>query len=117
VKVHVVSVCPQGQLSAAIAPFDEAVALVSPRSRVGGEATLQKAICLDSMVHSRMLFPHFSCMPGGHAFPSFSLHAWWIPLVHFLHAYPRCGILGLACPERHSGDLPACHSMLVGTTF
>lgn len=40
----------QGQLSAAIAPFDEAVALVSYRSRAGGEATLQKAICLDSMV-------------------------------------------------------------------
>ena len=42
----------QGQLSAAIAPFDEAVALVSARSRVGGEATLQKAICLDSLVRS-----------------------------------------------------------------
>ena len=40
----------QGQLSAALGPFDEAAALVSPRSRVGGEATLQKAICLDSMV-------------------------------------------------------------------
>ena len=39
----------QGQLTAAIGPFDEAVALVTYRSRVGGEATLQKAICLDSL--------------------------------------------------------------------
>lgn len=39
----------QGQLTAAIGPFDEAVELVTYRSRVGGEATLQKAICLDSL--------------------------------------------------------------------
>ena len=42
----------QGQLQAAMVPFEEAVQLVSFRSRVGGEATLQKAICLDSMVGS-----------------------------------------------------------------
>lgn len=40
----------QGKLQAAIAPFEEATQLVSFRSCTGGEATLQKAICLDSLV-------------------------------------------------------------------
>ena len=40
----------QGKLQAAIAPFEEATQLVSFRSRTGGEAMLQKAICLDSLV-------------------------------------------------------------------
>ena len=35
-------------------PFEEAIQLVSYRSRIGGEATLQKAICLDSLVGSSL---------------------------------------------------------------
>ena len=35
-------------------PFEEATQLVSFRSRVGGEAMLQKAICLDSLVGSSL---------------------------------------------------------------
>lgn len=40
----------QGKLQAASLAFDEAVQHVSFRTRIGGEATLQKAICLDSLV-------------------------------------------------------------------
>lgn len=40
----------QGQLAAALVPFDEVFTYISVRTRVGGEATLQKAICLDSLV-------------------------------------------------------------------
>ena len=68
----------QGKLQAAMIPFEEAVQLVSFRSRVGGEATLQKAICLDSLVGSSVLLIHcglFSdcsiswklCVADGHA--------------------------------------------------
>ncbi|BDA43302.1 hypothetical protein COCOBI_04-3140 [Coccomyxa sp. Obi] len=39
----------RGQLTAALQPFDEALGFVSFRTRIGGEATLQKAICLDSL--------------------------------------------------------------------
>ena len=49
-----VHACLQGKLQAAMVPFEEAIQLVSFRSRVGGEATLQKAICLDSLVGSPM---------------------------------------------------------------
>ncbi len=73
--------CPrlmQGKLQAAMIPFEEAIRLVSFRSRVGGEATLQKAICLDSLVGTSLFLIHcglFSdcsiswmlCVADGHA--------------------------------------------------
>ena len=46
------SICVQGQLAAALEPFDEALSFVSFRTRIGGEVTLQKAICLDSLVRT-----------------------------------------------------------------
>jgi len=42
-----------GRLEAALAQFGAAAAGVPLRSRLGGEASLQRAICLDSMVRTR----------------------------------------------------------------
>ena len=45
-----------GQLPEALALFCEAAAGVPLRSKLGGEATLQRAICLDSMVGCSSFF-------------------------------------------------------------
>jgi len=55
-----------GRLEAALAQFGAAAAGVPLRSRLGGEASLQRAICLDSMVRPP---------PGGAAAPGAPLWA------------------------------------------
>ena len=62
IKLQELMTCDvQGELQAAILFFNEATQVVSYRSRVGGEATLQKAICLDSLVR---------CLSAWHRFLS-----------------------------------------------
>ena len=52
----------QGKLQEANLAYDEALQHVSFRTRIGGEVTLQKAICLDSLVRLSCI-----CCPFFHA--------------------------------------------------
>ena len=79
-----------GQLSAAIGVFDEVIANVSSRTKLGGEASLQRAICLDSLVSSGRISHGYKKFldPLSH---SSSMDSWYIASRRMLPSKMKLG--------------------------
>lgn len=65
----------EGLISAALAKFSEASALVPLRSRLGGEAALQHAICLDSLGRNQEAYAIYKQLEGHKTAPGVAKQA------------------------------------------
>ncbi len=92
-----------GQLPEALALFCEAAAGVPLRSKLGGEATLQRAICLDSMVAAPLsLFAESASVGRGPLLGGSKHKAWYEQVALGCRGGPQ---RPKRCTRRWSGTL------------